>query len=93
MVIKASGYSLFSPIKVVAILDGFLCVSKVSISCWSTKGKSVAITNQALFGFFIKAEQIAPTGPKPMYLSKINYPYLDIPEFPGMCSSLRIGLE
>jgi len=28
-----------------------------------------------------------------LYLSKVDYPYLDIPELPGMCSSLRIGLK
>jgi len=31
--------------------------------------------------------------PNGLYLSKVNYPYLDIPEFPSICSSLREGLE
>lgn len=31
--------------------------------------------------------------PNGLYLSKVNYPYLDIPELPSLCSSLRKGLE
>ncbi len=31
--------------------------------------------------------------PNGLYLSKVNYPYLDIPELEGMCSSLRNGLN
>ncbi len=57
------------------------------------KGEMTLEEFEHVFSNKIVLPLVYTTLPNGLYLSKVTYPYLDIAEPLGMCSSLRIGLE